>query len=118
MTIQRLASAILLRLSLFHASAQREMGFICWLNSFTAFPLLRAMSGSSSLVRDTRVEEPVHDIDHEVHGDEYQRIHDDFTHDEGVVPVDGRLDEYPADAGNGEDGLDDEGARDDAREGR
>src|SRR5688572_8705190 len=90
-----LTTAARLALSLDQASPQSER------------PLIDTRA-ATSVIAHPRVDGGVEDVDDEVeqngeHGDDNHR-----SHDQRVVPVEGALDEIAADAGNGEDGLDDD----------
>src|SRR5438552_1307963 len=67
---------------------------------------------SSTAMADPRIEHGVEHVDDEIHDDEARRDEQhDALHDDEVAGVDG-ADQQAADAGQREDGLDDQGAAD------
>ena len=55
-----------------------------------------------------RVEPDLDDIDHEIQDDDERRVEDDGAEDQGVIAVEGAVDEFAAEAGDLENGLDHE----------
>src|SRR5262245_44196709 len=64
-----------------------------------------AGAATASAGADARVEEAIHQVDGEVHGDEHERREEDRALHDGIVAVVDRLDRQPPDPRPGEDGL-------------
>src|SRR5574344_937942 len=103
-------------LFLFFLRGREETGIVDLEGERVILEIANHVPASFLVQLDLRIKDLVKDIGKEEHEDHDVGEEYSCTHDEGIIPIRNRLDEFPADSRDGEDLFDNEGASDDISE--